>query len=116
MGFVCFSQFKYFIRVFIVVFVFRYFNDHILVFTQRDHTMADKKVVANNHFDWHNYNESESKYLMQSRLVTSSYGSPSLQNVLQSMQNCDAYKTIFPQVFNLMTTLLAIPMSTARVG
>ena len=68
LGLVCFSQFKYFIRVYIAVFMFWYFNDYVFVLhIQRNYTMS--KVVANSQFDWHNYNESESKYLMQSRFV-----------------------------------------------
>ncbi len=40
---------------------------------------------------------------------------PSLQDLLQSMQKCDSYKAIFPQMFSLMSILLAIPVSTATV-
>ena len=40
---------------------------------------------------------------------------PSLQDILQSMQEYEAYKSIFPQMFSLMDIILAIPISTATV-
>ncbi len=40
---------------------------------------------------------------------------PSLQDLLQTMQKCDSYKAIFPQMLSLMNILLAIPVSTATV-
>ncbi len=40
---------------------------------------------------------------------------PTLQDILQSMQEHEAYKNIFPQMFCLINVLLSIPMSTATV-
>ena len=40
---------------------------------------------------------------------------PSLQDLLQSMQTTEAYKGIFPQTFNLLYILLALPIGTATV-
>ena len=53
----------------------------------------------------------EKKSIMQ----TTRNSQPSLQDILQSMQEYEAYKSIFPQMFSLMNILLAIPMSTATV-
>ena len=40
---------------------------------------------------------------------------PSMQEVLQSMQATDAYKGIFPQTFTLLNIILAMPVGTATV-
>ena len=48
-------------------------------------------------------------------MQTTRNSQPSLQDILQSMQEYEAYKSIFPQMFSLMNILLAIPMSTATV-
>ena len=40
---------------------------------------------------------------------------PSLQDLLQSMQATEAYIGIFPQTFNLLSILLALPVGTATV-
>lgn len=40
---------------------------------------------------------------------------PSLQDLLQSMQATEAYMGIFPQTFNLLSILLALPVGTATV-
>ena len=53
----------------------------------------------------------EKKSIMQ----TTRNSQPSLQDTLQSMQEYEAYLSIFPQMFSLMNILLAIPMSTATV-
>ena len=46
----------------------------------------------------------EKKSIMQ----TTRNSQPSLQDILQSMQEYEAYKSIFPQMFSLMNILLAI--------
>ena len=53
----------------------------------------------------------EKKSIMQ----TARNSQPSLQDILQSMQEYETYKSIFPQMFSLMNILLANPMSTAMV-
>ena len=54
----------------------------------------------------------------EKELLMSSKGQskcPSLQDLLQSMQATEAYKGIFPQTFNLLYILLALPIGTATV-
>ena len=54
----------------------------------------------------------------EKELLMSSKGQskcPSLQDLLQSMQTTEAYKGIFPQTFNLLYILLALPIGTATV-